>query len=68
MTFFPKHYSWNNKFGTQNKSLARQTYREWMFNIKNKLQVVKDPNNCNKPKGNINEFEQVPIKEKEEKY
>ena len=39
-------------------------YREWIFNIKNKPQVGKDPNNYNKPERNINEFEQVPIKEK----
>ena len=40
-------------------------YREWIFDIKNKPQVAKDPNNYNKPERNINEFEQVPIKEKE---
>ena len=40
-------------------------YREWIFNRKNKPQVTKDPNNYNKQERNINEFEQVPMKEKE---
>ena len=44
--------------------MADLAYREWIFNIKNKPQVGKDPNNYNKPEGNTNEFEQVPIKEK----
>ena len=35
------------------------------FKHKSKPLVAKDPNNCNKPESNINEFEQVPIKEKE---
>ena len=62
---FPKYYSRNNKFGIQNKSLVDLAYREWIFDIKNKPQVAKDPNNYNKQERNINEFEQVPIKEKE---
>ena len=62
---FPKYYSRNNKFGTQNKSLVDLAYREWIFDIKNKPQVAKDPNNYNKQERSINEFEQVPIKEKE---
>ena len=62
---FPKYYSRNNKFGIQNKSLVDLAYREWIFNKKNRSQVAKDPNNYNKPERNINEFEQVPIKEKE---
>ena len=62
---FPKYYSRNNKIDIQNKSLVDLAYREWIFNIKNKPQVAKDPNNYNKPKRNINEFEQVPIKEEE---
>ena len=62
---FPKYYSRNNKFGIQNKSLVDLAYREWIFDIKNKPQVAKDPNNYNKPERNINEFEQVPIKEEE---
>ena len=32
---------------------------------KNQPQVAKDPNNNNKRERNVNEFEQVPIKEKE---
>ena len=62
-TLFPKYYSRNNKIGIQNKSLVDLAYREWIFDIKNKPQVAKDPNNNNKPERNINEFEQVPIKE-----
>ena len=62
---FPKYYSRNNKFGIQNKSLVDLAYREWIFDIKHKPQVAKDPNNYNKQERNINEFEQVPIKEKE---
>ena len=61
---FPKYYSRNNKFGIQNKSLVDLAYREQIFNIKNKPQVANDPNNCNKPERNINEFEQVPIKKR----
>ena len=64
-TLFPKYYSRNNKFGIQNKSLVDLAYREWIFNIKNRSQVAKDPNSYNKQERNINEFEQVPIKEKE---
>ena len=63
-TLFAKHYSRNNKFGIQNKSLVDLAYREQIFNIKNKPQVANDPNNCNKPERNINEFEQVPIKKR----
>ena len=62
---FPKYYSRNNNFGIQSKSLVDLTYREWIFNIKNKPQFAKDPNSYNKPEGNINEFGQFPIKEKE---
>ena len=65
MTLFPKYYSSNNKFSIQNKSLIDLAYREWIFNTKNKPQVTKDPNNYNKQERNINEFEQVPMKEKE---
>ena len=61
----PKYYSRNNNFGIQSKSLVDLTYREWIFNIKNKPQFAKDPNSYNKPEGNINEFGQFPIKEKE---
>ena len=64
-TLFPKYYSRNNKFSIQKKSLVDLAYREWIFNIKNRSQVAKDPNNYNKQERNINEFEQVPIKEKE---
>ena len=64
-TLFPKYYSHNNKFGIQNKSLVDLAYREWIFNIKNRSQVAKDPNSYNKQERNINGFEQVPIKEKE---
>ena len=39
-------------------------YREWIFNIKNEPQAAKDPNNYNKPRWHINEFEQVPRKKK----
>ena len=62
-TLFPKQFC-NNKFVIQNKSLVDLAHREWIFNIKNKPQVGKDPNNYNKPERNINEFEQAPIKEK----
>ena len=62
---FPKYYSRNNKFGIQNKSLVDLAYSEWIYDIKNNPQVAKDRNNYNKPERNINEFEQVPIKEKE---
>ena len=61
-TLFPKYYSCNNKFVIQNKSLVDLAYREKIFNIKNKPQVAKDPNNYNKPERNINKFEQVRIK------
>ena len=62
---FPKYYSRRNNFGIQNKSLVDLAYREWIFNIKNKPQVAKDPNKYIRPEKNINEFEQVPMKEKE---
>ena len=64
-TLFSKYYSCKKKLGIQNKSLVDLTYKEWIFNIKNKPQFPKDPNNCNKPERNINEFEQISIKEKE---
>ena len=64
-TLLPKYYSRNNKFGIQNISLVDLASREWIFNIKDKPQVAKDPNNYRKPERNINEFQQVPIKEKE---
>ena len=60
----PKYYSRNNNFGIQSKSLVDLTYKEWIFNIKNKAQFAKDPNSYNKPERNINEFGQFPIKEK----
>ena len=47
-TLLPKYYFRNNRFRIQNKSLADLACREWIFNIKNKPQVAKDPNNYNK--------------------
>ena len=47
------------------KSLADLAYTEQIFNIENKPQLAKDPNNYNKLERNINEFKQVPINEKE---
>ena len=64
-TLFSKYYSRNSKFVIQNKYLVDLAYREWIFNIKNKPQVAKDPNNYNKAERSINEFEQVPMKRKE---
>ena len=63
-TLIPKYHSRNNKFCIQNKSLVDLAYRKWIFNIKNILQVAKDLNNYIRPEKNINEFEQVPMKEK----
>ena len=58
-TLLPKYSSLNNKFSIQNKSLVDIAYREWIFDIRNKPQVAKDPNKYNKPERNKNEF--VPI-------
>ena len=65
VTLSSKYFSRKSKFGIQNKYLIDLAYREWIFNIKNKPQVAKDPNNYNKPERSINEFEQVPMKRKE---
>ena len=42
-----------------------QVTQNGSFNIENKPQFAKDPNNCNKLERNINKFEKVSIKEKE---
>ena len=52
-TLFPKYYSRSNKFGIQSTSLVDLAYREWIFNIKNKPQVAKDPKNYNRPERNL---------------
>ena len=55
-TLFPKYYSRNNIFGIQIKSLIDLAFREWSFNLKNKPEAAKDPNNYIKPEKNTNEL------------